>query len=134
MLQPQQQFAQTQQQNWGMGSMNEMSMGDMQNMQHMQHRYPGERERERGRERDRTRDSGGVRGGDIDGYRRDNHGQKKQGPSRRKGFEINMRIAVCENSRALCALIDARAAEFNHVVTAPHTWPHTPACLMNIQI
>ena len=59
-----QQFAQTQQQNWGMGwgtvarpsstthstSMNRMGIEGMQNMQNMQHRYPGKR-RGRGRER-----------------------------------------------------------------------------------
>jgi hypothetical protein len=39
-----QQFAQTQQENWGMGSMNGVGMGGMQDMQNMQHRYPGERE------------------------------------------------------------------------------------------
>jgi hypothetical protein len=57
-----QHFAQTQQQNWGMGSMNEMGMrGMVTGMQNMQQRYRGEREREREREResDRTQESGG---------------------------------------------------------------------------
>jgi hypothetical protein len=44
-----QHFAQNQQQNLGMGSMNGMDMGGtvtgMQNMENMQHRYPGEMER-----------------------------------------------------------------------------------------
>jgi hypothetical protein len=58
-----QQFAQTQQQNWGMGSMNGVGMGGMQN----------------------TRESAGVRGGDIGGYRGHNHwhGQQVQGSARR---------------------------------------------------
>jgi hypothetical protein len=60
--------------------------------------------------------------------------RKCKDPRGARAYEINRRIAVCEDSRALCVLIDARAAEFNHVVTAPHTWPHTRACLMNIQI
>jgi len=98
-----------------MGSMNGMDMGGMQNIQNMQHRYPGEREREwererdvtsererkrereSARERDRSRESGGVRGGDIGGYRRDNHGQKVQGPSKRN-VEINKQITVCKDS------------------------------------
>jgi hypothetical protein len=76
-----QHFAQTQQQNWGMGSMNGMGMRDMvtgmQNMQNMQHRYPVERESESEsvseseseRERERARESGGMKGGDIEGGR-----------------------------------------------------------------
>jgi hypothetical protein len=118
--------------------MNGMGMGVMQNVQNMQHRYQGERERERERESERdvtrerererkrererereremetgrTRERGGVRGGDIGGYRRDNHGQKVQGPSKRN-VEINKQIAVCEHSRDLCVLIAENAAEFN---------------------
>ena len=121
-----QHFAQTQQQNLGMVSMNGMGRSGMitgmQNVQNMQHRYPWERERERERQREkaRTRDSGGMEGGDIGGYRRDNHGQNVQGSSKRT-IEINKQITVCEDSRDLSALIDAHAAEFNHVVTAPHT-------------
>ncbi len=115
------QFAQTQQQNWDMGSRNGMGLPSMQNTQLMQHRYPGEgeRERERERERDLTRESRGVRGGDAGGYRRDNYGKNAQGPSRRN-VEINKQITVCEDSRDLCALIDAHAAEFNscNVATA----------------
>ena len=64
---------------------------------------------DQGRERDR---SGGVRGGDIGGYRRDNHGQKVQGPSKRN-VEMNMQITVCEDSRVLCAWIDTHAAELD---------------------
>ena len=97
-------------------------------MQNMQHRYQGERERERERdvirererggerererERGRIRERGGMRGGDIGGYRRDNHGQKVQGPSKRN-LEINRQITVCEHSRDLCVLMDENAAEFN---------------------
>ena len=60
-----------------------MGMPSMQNMQNMQNRYPGEGEREGERERDQTRESRTVRGGDAGGYRRDNQGQKVNGPSRR---------------------------------------------------
>ena len=93
-----------------------MGMPSMQNMQNMQNRYPGEGEREgeRERERDQTRESRTVRGGDAGGYRRDNQGQKVNGPSRRN-VEINKQITVCQDSRDLCALIDAHAAEFNNV-------------------
>jgi len=98
-----------------------MGMPSMQNMQNMQHRYPGEgkRERERERERERDRESRRVRGGDAGGYQRDHQGQKVNGPSRRN-VEINKQITVCQDSRDLCALIDAHAAEFNdvNVVTA----------------
>ncbi len=117
---------------WGMGSMNGMGMGGMQNMsymqnmQHMQHRSPGEREREErekeGGEREgegEGPDSESGRGGDIGGYRWDNHGQKVQGPSKRN-VEINKRITVCKDSRDPCALIDAAAAEFNFTL---ETWP-----------
>ena len=87
-------FAQTQQQNWDMAMPNMqnmqhmypgMGMPSMQNMQNMQHMYPreGEREGERERERERDRESRRARGGDAGGYRRDNHGQKVNGPSRR---------------------------------------------------
>ena len=78
-------------------------------MQNMQHRYPGEGERERERERERDRDleSRRVRGGDADGYRRDNQGQKVNGPSR-LNVDINKQITVCQDSRDLCALIDAQ--------------------------
>jgi hypothetical protein len=41
--------------------------------------------------------------------------------SRNVCFEINKRITRCEGPRDLCQLIEARAAEFNHVVMAPHT-------------
>ena len=97
-----QQLAQTQQQNWDMGSRNGMGMPSIQNMQH-QHRYPGEGRRERGC--------------DAGGYRRDNHGRQVQGPSKRN-VEINKQITVCQDSRDLCALIDAHAAEFNPVNVA----------------
>jgi hypothetical protein len=84
-------------------------MGGMPSMQNMQHRYPGEGERERERERERDRDleSRRVRGGDADGYRRDNQGQKVNGPSR-LNVDINKQITVCQDSRDLCALIDAQ--------------------------
>jgi hypothetical protein len=49
---------------------------------------------------------------DIGRYRRDNHGQKVQGPSKRN-IEINKQITVCEDSRDLCAFIDENAADFN---------------------
>jgi len=91
-----------------------MGMPSMQNMQNMQNRYPGEGERGGERERDQTRESRTVRGGDAGGYRRDNQGQKVNGPSRRN-VEINKQITVCQDSRDLCALIDAHAAEFNNV-------------------
>jgi hypothetical protein len=68
-----------------MGSMNGMGMRDMvtgmQNMQNMQHRYPVERESESESEREsesesesesereRARESGGMKGGDIEGGR-----------------------------------------------------------------
>ena len=56
--------------------------------------------------------------------RRDNHGQKVQGPPKRN-VEINKQITVCEHSRDLCTLIDAHAAEFNH-----ETWrlPFNSSC------
>ena len=60
----------------------------------------------REREREREMESGGKRGGDIGGYMWEN--QKVQGPS------INKQITVCQDSRDLCALIFAHAAEFNH--------------------
>ncbi len=53
-----------------------------------------------------------MKGGDIGGYRRDNHEQKVQGPSKRN-IEINKQITVCEDSRDLCAFIDENAADFN---------------------
>ena len=95
-----------------------MGMPSMQNMQNMQNRYPGEGEREGERERDQTRESRTVRGGDAGGYRRDNQGQKVNGPSRRN-VEINKQITVCQDSRDLCALIDAHAAEFNQAWRLP---------------
>jgi hypothetical protein len=93
-----------------------MGMPSMQDMQNMQHRYPGEggRERERERERERDRESRRVRGGDAGGYQRDNQGQKVNAPSRRD-VEINKQITVCRDSRDLCVLIDAHAAECNNV-------------------
>ena len=62
MMVPLLQQLQTQQQNWGMGSMNGMGMGGMQNIQNMQHRYPGEREREWERGWGQARDTERQRG------------------------------------------------------------------------
>jgi len=92
-----------------MGSRNGMGMPFMQNMQNMQHRYPGEgkREREREREMERDRERRRVRGGDAGGYQRDNQGQKVNGQSR-GNVEINKQITVYQDSRDLCALIDAQ--------------------------
>jgi hypothetical protein len=51
---------------------------------------------------------------------------------RMQSIDINKQILGAQGASELCTLIETRAAD--HVVTAPHTWPHTPACLMNIQI
>jgi hypothetical protein len=123
----------------------------------------GDRERERARERERERErerhceSGEVRGGDAGGYRRDDKGRKDGGrdahwrhrdcygdsrgtekfPDLKRNIDINKQIMRAQGASELCTLIHARVAEFNHVVMTPAclcVGPHTPACLINIQI
>ena len=109
-------------------------------------RYKKERDRER--ERERNRESGGVRGGDAGGYRRDDKGRKDggrdvhgryrdcYGDSRgsekfrvpQQNIDINKQIMRAQGESELCTLIEARVAEFNYVVTAPHiclSYEHT---------
>jgi hypothetical protein len=54
------------------------------------------------------------------------HGEKFRVP--KLNIDINKQIMGARGASELCILIEARVAEFNHVVTAPHT------CRMNIQI
>ena len=87
----------------------------------------------------------GVRGGDAGGYRRDDKGRKDGGRDHHGRHRLGdcygdsrgseklrvpqQNIDIILGARVgseLCTLIEARAAEFNHVVTAPNTWPHTP--------
>jgi hypothetical protein len=82
-----------------------------------------EKEKERERERKRNRESGGVRGGDAGGYRRDDKGRKHGGrDSHGENFrvpklniDINKQIMGARGASELCSLVEARAAEFNHV-------------------
>ena len=96
-------------------------------------RYKKERDRER--ERERNRESGGVRGGDAGGYRRDDKGRKDggrdvhgryrdcYGDSRgsekstdlKRSIDINKQIMGARGASELCTLIEARLAECNHV-------------------
>jgi hypothetical protein len=55
----------------------------------------------------------GLRCGDSGGYRRDNHGQKIVQGSSMRNVEINKQMRVCEDSRDLCALIDARTGKLS---------------------
>jgi hypothetical protein len=70
-----------------------------------------------------------VRGGDAGGYRRDNKGRKDGGRDAygekirvpKLNIDINKQIMGAKGASKLCTLIEERVADFNHVVTAPHT-------------